>query len=115
MSVLDIQMHISDLAAAKLQWLLYQEQNDASAPLAVRLIPMTSGCNTPSFALELMEVQPDHPTHIENNILFTWETNERSWIDGLHIDLDRNTGKFIIAHTSPPLLDNCPLPVQSFN
>jgi Fe-S cluster assembly iron-binding protein IscA len=97
---------VTDLAAAKLKWLLLQE----GGPLAVRVIPCTSGCGTSSFALELTEIKPGFETAEVNGVPFAWSPSEERWLDGLEIDLDRKTGKFSLFHSRPPFSPDCPSP-----
>jgi Fe-S cluster assembly iron-binding protein IscA len=97
---------VTDLAAAKLRWLLLQEGES----LAVRVIPRTSGCGTASFALELTEIKPGFETAEIKGVLFAWSPSEEGWLNGLEIDLDRETGKFSLFHPRPPFSPDCPLP-----
>lgn len=103
-----VHIHLSDLAAAKLQWLLYQESRTSDKPLGVHVIPLTSGCNTPSFALELSEFSPNCLTQTEKEVPFFWTAEESAWMDGLQIDLNRDNGKFAIYHPHPPYMSECP-------
>lgn len=102
-----MKVQLSDLAAAKLLYILSQEKEHEL--LAFRVIPLTSGCSTPSFALELTEVLSHFETTKIKDIPFTWIPSERSWMDGLMIDLNRENGKFIIFHPNPPFQSNCQL------
>lgn len=102
-------MHIelSDLAALKLRLLILEEKSEH--PLAVRVIPLTSGCSTPSFALELTEVLPSYESTMVKELLFAWLPEEREWMNGIVIDINRENGKFIIFHPNPPFMSNCQL------
>jgi Fe-S cluster assembly iron-binding protein IscA len=100
-------IHLSPLAAVKLKLLIMEEKSDQ--PLAIRVIPLTSGCNTPSFALEITEVLDKYETQTEQGILFAWLPSEVAWMDGLVIDLNRETGKFSIFHPNPPFMGECPI------
>lgn len=100
-------IQLSDLAALKLKLLIYQEPS--SVPLAVRIIPLTSGCSTPSFALELTEISPGYEMAVVKEITFAWPPSEAAWMDGLVIDLNRENGKFSIFHPHPPFISDCQL------
>ncbi|SDY17348.1 hypothetical protein [Thermoactinomyces sp. DSM 45892] len=102
-----MKVQISDLAVAKLLYILHQEHADES--LAFRVMAHTSGCGTPSFAIDLTEVSPHFESIKIKNIPFTWLPSERAWMDGLIIDLNRDNGKFILAHPNPPFQSECQL------
>lgn len=102
-----MQIQLSLLAAMKLKILLSDESSET--PLAVRVVPLTSGCSTPSLALELTEVLPHHESGEEQGITFVWEPSDRAWMDGLVIDLNRENGKFTIYHPYPPFESSCQL------
>jgi Fe-S cluster assembly iron-binding protein IscA len=93
-------IRISPLAVARLKAILAQEEDGER--LAVRVVPLTSGCGAPSFAIELTEVRPDYITVKKEGILFTCPPYEKEWMDGIHIDLNRENGKFSITHSRPP-------------
>lgn len=96
---------MSELALAKLKLILFQETG--AQPLAFRIVPLTSGCSTPSFALELTEIGK-HPLTDYQGVPFL-DQSEHSWLDGLVIDLDRETGKLSIFHPNPSFLSDCGL------
>lgn len=98
-------IQISSAAAARLHALLLQETGEEQ--LAVRVVPLTSGCRTPSFALELTEVPPGYLTVTVAEILFTCPPEEKEWLEGLKIDMNRDNGKFMIYHPHPPLMNSC--------
>lgn len=100
---------ITPLAIAKLTYLLYQEQQEDER-LAIRVIPLTSGCSTPSFALEITQPNPSWEQIEIEGILFAFPPKERAWLDGLFIDFNRETGKFSIYHPNPPFMSDCQLP-----
>ncbi|RAL21894.1 hypothetical protein [Thermoflavimicrobium daqui] len=100
-------IQLSPLAAAKLKLILLDEKGDQ--PLAVRIIPLTSGCSTPSFAIELTEIRPEFKIQNEQGIDFAWLPHEDAWMDGLVIELNRENGKFSIFHPNPPFMSDCQL------
>jgi Fe-S cluster assembly iron-binding protein IscA len=100
-----LQIHISELASAKLKALLWQESS--SEPLAFRVVPLTSGCSTPSFALELSEVGSQALTRYAD-VPFL-DQSAHPWLDGLVIDVERANGKLSIAHPNPAFLVDCGL------
>ncbi|MBD1372696.1 hypothetical protein IC620_10045 [Hazenella sp. IB182357] len=100
-------IELSDLAAARLAMILQQESTEE--PLAVRVIPLTSGCATPSFAIEITESLPHYEKGSAKAIPFVWEPEEAAWMDGLIIDLNRENGKFTIYHPHPPFRSDCQL------
>lgn len=100
-------IQLSELAALKLKLLISQETS--SEPLAVRVIPLTSGCSAPSFALELTEILPGYKTGTEKGVTFAWLPSEQAWIDGVVIDLNRENGKFSVYHPNPPFMSDCQL------
>ncbi|MDQ0416165.1 Fe-S cluster assembly iron-binding protein IscA [Croceifilum oryzae] len=102
-----MKIQISDLAAAKLLYILYQEHADQ--PLAFRVMAHTSGCGTASFAIDLIEVLPHFESIKIKDVPFAWIPSERAWMDGLIIDLNRDNGKFILAHPNPPSQSQCQL------
>ncbi|SFJ47375.1 iron-sulfur cluster biosynthesis family protein [Thermoflavimicrobium dichotomicum] len=103
-------IQLSPLAAAKLKLILMEENTEH--PLAVRVIPLTSGCSTPSFAIELTEVRPEFETQAVEDIVFAWLPQEAAWMDGLVIDLNRENGKFSIYHPNPPFMSDCQLDMK---
>jgi len=96
--IMDIR--ISPTAVARLKAILSQEEDGER--LAVRVVPLTSGCGSPSFAIELTEVRPGYLTVEKEGILFACPPYEKEWMDGIHIDLNRENGKFSITHSKPP-------------
>lgn len=99
-----MKIHISELASAKLKLILLQESNEET--LAFRIVPLTSGCQTPAFALELTEVTKDEPLKFYHGIPFL-DQSEHTWLDGLRIDLNRINGKLAIYHPNPSFLMDC--------
>lgn len=97
---------ITELASAKLKLILLQESD--TKPLAFRIVPLTTGCSTPSFALELTEISKQQKIVKYQEIPFL-DQSENPWLDGLVIDLNRNSGKFIIYHPNPGFLSDCGL------
>ncbi|WP_139179430.1 iron-sulfur cluster biosynthesis family protein [Lihuaxuella thermophila] len=100
-------IQLSELAAIRLKLLISGERSPE--PLAVRVVPLTSGCSAPSFALELTEILPEYETKTEKGIVFAWLPSESAWMDGLVIDLNRENGKFSIYHPHPPFMSDCQL------
>lgn len=100
-------IQISPLAAARLKALLASEKDGNE--LAVRVVPLTSGCGSPSFALELTDICRGYEIAEAEGIRFTCPPAEKAWLDGIVIDFNRENGKFIIHHPRPPLTD-CRLP-----
>jgi Fe-S cluster assembly iron-binding protein IscA len=105
-----MQIKLSELAAAKLQLLLWEETKDV--PLSIRIVLLTSGCNTPSFGLEVIEPKSELQQMKIRNIPFVWYTDDEQWLGGISIDINRENGKFIIEHPDPSLLTNCPMEPQ---
>ncbi|MFC4076347.1 iron-sulfur cluster biosynthesis family protein [Salinithrix halophila] len=101
-------IRISPLAAARLRALLAAEETEEA--LLVRVVPLTSGCSTPSFALELTEARPGFRIVEAEGVPFTCPEEETDWLDGLVIELDRTSGKFSLLHPDPPFLSDCHLP-----
>ncbi|WP_124728145.1 hypothetical protein [Staphylospora marina] len=92
---------LSDLAAARLKLLLWQEQQDGER-LAVQVVPLTSGCGMPTFALELTEIRPSYRTADIKGIPFAWKPGEADRLHGIRIDWSPETGKFSVWHPGPP-------------
>ena len=101
-------IRISNQAAARLHALLLEEPDQDK--LSVRLVPLSTGCGTPSFALELTEVRPGFFTTETKGIRFSYSPEEKDWLDGIVIDWNRETHKFSIFHPEPLLSDDCPAP-----
>jgi Fe-S cluster assembly iron-binding protein IscA len=93
-------IRISPSAVAQLKRILSQEEDGER--LAVRVVPLTSGCGSSAFAIELTEVRPGYITVEKEGILFTCPPYESQWMDGILIDLNRENGKFTILHPRPP-------------
>jgi Fe-S cluster assembly iron-binding protein IscA len=108
--VITMEIQITELAAAKLRLLLWKETIDL--PLAVRIVLLTSGCNTPSFGLEVIEQQNNQKQIKLRNIPFVWYTEDEQWLEGISIDINRENGKFVIEHPDPSQLTNCPMEPQ---
>ncbi|SHF30438.1 Fe-S cluster assembly iron-binding protein IscA [Seinonella peptonophila] len=106
----NLHVDISDLAAAKLKWLLTQEQDQSSDWLGFRVIPLTSGCNTPSFAIEMTEWKISDSKIEVKGVPFLYDVATSNWLDGLVIDVNRDTGRFSVYHPNPPEMGGCPLP-----
>jgi hypothetical protein len=85
-------------------------QEPDSDQLAVRIVPLTSGCNTPSFALELTEVKPDFYQTTAAGVPFVCPPGEEGWLDGMVIEWRQETDSFCLFHPSPPHTSDCPLP-----
>ena len=96
-------MKISDLATAVLKLYLLEEEKEES--LAFRIVPLTSGCNTPSFALELTE--RNNQKIVEYQGIPFIDQSEWDWINDLVIDYNRSTGKLTISHPNPIFLSKC--------
>lgn len=94
---------ISELAVAVLKLHLLEEEK--GEPLAFRIVPLTSGCNTPSFALELTE--RNNQKIVEYQGIPFIDQSEWDWIKDLVIDYNRSTGKLTISHPNPTFLSNC--------
>ncbi|MBA4542767.1 MULTISPECIES: iron-sulfur cluster biosynthesis family protein [Thermoactinomyces] len=101
-------INLSPRAAAKLHLLLYEEKKSGGHSLAVRIIPLTTGCNSLSFALEITEADARMETVSVNGVPFVWRGDEREWLDGVIIDLNPENGKFSIFHPHPPSMPECP-------
>ncbi|MBN2910605.1 hypothetical protein JQC72_13960 [Polycladomyces sp. WAk] len=71
---MDIQ--ISPAAVARLKAILSQEEDGER--LAVRVVPLTSGCGSPSFAIELTEARPGYLTVEKEGILFAFLRMKRN-------------------------------------
>lgn len=99
-------IHISPTAAARLTALLLQEPDGER--LAVRVVPLTSGCSTPSFALELTEKQPNMLHLVVSGVPFTCLPSEKAWLDGIVIDWRKETDTFSLFHPHPPFTSPCP-------
>ncbi len=99
-----VNIQISELARATLKLYLLEEENDQ--PLAFQIVPLTSGCSTPSFALELTEVREDQNVIELHGIPFV-DQSRFDWLNGLVIDVDRSTGKLSIFHPNPSFPSEC--------
>lgn len=97
-------IHVSELAVAKLKLYLMEEGNAPN--LAFRIVPFTTGCGTPSFGIELTEIGAHQKTIQIQGIPFIEQT-QFEWLDGLHIDLNRSSGKLSIYHPNPSFPSNC--------
>ena len=102
-------LDISDLAAGKLHWLLYQEQQSEKHPLGVKIVSLTSGCNSPVYALEITEISPKLRQKEIKGIPFLWQAEEQDLIHGLKIDYDPAGGKFSLTRQNPPRMPDCPI------
>jgi Fe-S cluster assembly iron-binding protein IscA len=98
-------IQLTPLAAVKLKLLLLQERENQN--LAVHVVPLTTGCGSPSFALEITEASSQFQKVEILGVPFAWQTGEEAWLDGLVIDLNRETGRFVIYHPNPPF-STCP-------
>lgn len=105
-----MEIKLTELAATKLQLLLWEET--INVPLAIRIVLLTSGCNTPSFGLEVIEQRPELQRTKIRNIPFVWYADDEQWLQGISIDINRENGKFIIDHPNPSQLTNCPMEPQ---
>lgn len=104
---------LTELAAAKLRLLLWEETKDI--PLAIRIVLLTSGCNTPSFGLEVIEQSAALQQTKIRDIPFVWYPDDEQWLHGISIDINRENGKFMIDHPDPSQLTNCPMEPQGGN
>jgi len=100
-------IHLSDRAAFKLTCILHAEKSDK--PLAIRVVPLTSGCHSASLALEITDLTPRFQTKEVKSVLFAWKPDEAGWLNGLEIDVNRETGKLELFHPHPPASLSCPL------
>ncbi|MCS1350231.1 hypothetical protein [Mechercharimyces sp. CAU 1602] len=98
---------ITPLAAARLQLLLRAEEE--SVPLAIRIVPLTSGCSSPSYAIEITEKQKAYKELCVQGVPLVWNPADEKQIKGIQIDLDRQTGNLTLFHPSPPRIECCPL------
>jgi Fe-S cluster assembly iron-binding protein IscA len=105
-----MEVKLTELAAAKLRLLLWEETIDV--PLAIRIVLLTSGCNTPSFGLEVIEQKSELQQTKIRNIPFAWYADDEQWLNGISIDINRENGKFIIDHPNSTQLTNCPMEPQ---
>jgi Fe-S cluster assembly iron-binding protein IscA len=108
-----MEIKLTKLAAAKLRVILFTET--INTPLAVRVVLLTSGCNTPSFGLEVIEQQEEQNMIRIHNIPIVWLEEDEQWLDGIAIDFNQENGKFIIDHPNPSQLTNCPMEPQGGN
>ncbi|SDX12562.1 Fe-S cluster assembly iron-binding protein IscA [Marininema mesophilum] len=106
-------IHISTHAAARLHALLAAETDGDQ--LAVRVVPLTSGCNTPSFALELTDILPEYIVTKAHGVSFTAPLSEVAWLTGIVINWDASRDKFSVFHPNPPHSSNCTLPNEGEN
>lgn len=97
-------IQISELAIATLKLYLFEEED--GQPLAFQFVPLTSGCNTPSFALELIEVRENQNIVTLHGVPFV-DQSKFDWLHGLVIDLNRSTGKLSIYHPHLSFRSNC--------
>jgi Fe-S cluster assembly iron-binding protein IscA len=100
-----MEIKISEIAAAKLRLLLWEETTNV--PLAIHIVLLTSGCNTPSFGIEVIEQKNQMKTKTVHEIPLVWYPDDEQWLVGITIDLNRENGKFIIDHPDPSQLSNC--------
>lgn len=103
--VINMELQLTDLAAAKLRLLLWEEKDYSD--LAIRVVLLTSGCNTPSFGLEVTEQKENMRRQTFHDIPFVWYPEDEDWLVSISIDLNRENGKFIIDHPDSSLLTNC--------
>ncbi len=93
-------MTISSLAAARLRLLMEQE---ADAPeLGIKLQMTSSGCGSLSFAIAITTPEKNDLSEEIEGIKLFYQEADRSWLAGLVIDLNRETGRFQIFHPRPP-------------
>lgn len=102
-----MELQVTKLAAAKLHLLLWAET--VQNPLAIHVLLLTSGCNTPSFGLEVIEPNENMRKKTISSIPFIWYQEEETWLNGIILDINRENGKFIIEHPNYSLLTNCPM------
>jgi Fe-S cluster assembly iron-binding protein IscA len=105
-----MEIKISEIAAAKLRLLLWEETTNVA--LAIRIVLLTSGCNTPSFGIEVIEQKKQMKTKTVQKIPIVWYPDDEQWLVGISIDLNRENGKFIIDHPNPSQLSNCTMQPQ---
>jgi Fe-S cluster assembly iron-binding protein IscA len=103
--VMHMKLHLTDLAMATLHLYLWKETNTYS--LAIHVVLLTTGCNRPSFGLEITEPHKDMQNTCIQGIPFVWYPDEEEWLNGIVIDIKTDNRKFMIDHPNPTLLTNC--------
>ncbi|AQS54941.1 MAG: hypothetical protein LOD88_04800 [Novibacillus thermophilus] len=91
-------VNLSQLAALKLKMILLDEPD--AERLCYRVVPVTSGCGSTAFQLTLTEKRDgDHIVWIKD-IPFSYTKDDLPLLDGLAIDLNRQSGKLEFIHRS---------------
>lgn len=97
---------ITPVAAASLRMLIDREPD---APLLGIQVQMTStGCGSLSFGIGITTPNRDDESEEIEGIRVFFSRNDRSWLQGLVIDRNSETGKFEIFHPNPPST-SCPV------
>lgn len=99
-------VRLSELAALKLKLLLF-DQPDASH-LAYRVVPATTGCGSTGFQLTLTETKDGEDVFYTRDIPFSYAHTDLPFLDGLTIELDRQSGKLALSNPFyAPEKNNC--------
>ena len=91
-------VNLSQLAALKLKIILLDESG--AEKLCYRVVPVTSGCGSTAFQLTLTEKRDGEHIVWINDIPFGYTKEDFPLLDGLTIDLNRQSGKLELSHRS---------------
>ncbi|MGD8191709.1 hypothetical protein ACQCN2_17145 [Brevibacillus ginsengisoli] len=101
-----INVIIKPIAAARLR-LLMDAEPDANE-LGIQLQMTSSGCGSLAFSITLTtKSKEDRCEELEGIRLF-YREGDHAWLNGLVVDLNRETGRFQIFHSNPPST-SCPI------
>lgn len=99
-------MIITPLAAARLR-LLIDAEPDAKE-LGIQLQMTSSGCGSLAFSITLTTKSKEEQSIELEGIPLIYREEDRQWLNGLVVDLNRETGRFQIFHPNPPTT-SCPV------
>lgn len=100
---------VTPLAAGHLWLLLSGESEQNRDKLGFRIGIMTTGCHGFSYSVSLSERELQDMMIKLHGLCFFYRAVDQPYLDGLTIDLNRDTGKLTLSHPNPPNL-SCSLP-----
>ncbi|MGC5325036.1 hypothetical protein [Brevibacillus sp. SYSU BS000544] len=103
---MDTIITISSVAAASLRMLIEQEPD--APELGIQVQMTSTGCGSLSFSIGITTPNRNDLCEEVEGIRVFYTQNDRSWLQGLVIDRNAETGKFEIFHPNPPST-SCPI------
>jgi Fe-S cluster assembly iron-binding protein IscA len=91
---------ISPPAAARLRALIDGEPD--AERLGIRIAAITTGCNSSSFSIAISERNHNEQMLVVEGIRLFYRDQDIALLDGVTIDVNRQTGRFSIFHPQPP-------------